>query len=133
MHQTAVQIGLPIFLFGEIAMPTVIVVPETSDFEHDVSHNNVVWINKNLGIPHLESRNATYLAPFWLEASRGVNRVYHITDTEDAPTCTVIRLGNSFVLPRVWDGVGNYRRFEYHDLSALGMIEICPGLLIPHP
>ena len=44
-------------------MPNVIVVPETEDFEHDVSHRNVVWINRNLGIPRLKAHDARYVDP----------------------------------------------------------------------
>ena len=111
-------------------MPTVIVVPETEEFEHDVSHRNVVWINKNLGVPQLKERDARYLAPFWTGPARGVNRVYHIVDVRDAVGSTEIELGNSFVVSSKWKNMGQPRRFEYHPLAAFGFTEIRPGLLI---
>ena len=92
-------------------MPNVIVVPETEDFEHDVSH-----------------RNVQYLAPFWT-GGRGVNRVYHIVDVRDAGDSTEIELGNSFVLRCRWTKIGQNRRFEYHPLADFGLSEIKPGLL----
>jgi hypothetical protein len=39
-------------------MPRVMVVPETEDFEMDVSHGNVVWVTKKLGVPRLEDNDA---------------------------------------------------------------------------
>lgn len=52
-------------------MPRVIVVPETEDFEHDVSHKNEIWINDNLGEPLLTKHDARYLAPFWIGKNEG--------------------------------------------------------------
>jgi hypothetical protein len=112
-------------------MIQVIVVPETGEFIHDVSHENVVWINASLGVPNLDGRNARYLAPCWLtEGFRGVNRVFHIrsvTTIENGNT--EIALGNSFVLDQVWDEMGSPRKFEYHPLEAFGFEELEDGLL----
>jgi hypothetical protein len=113
-------------------MPTVIVVPETDGFRLDVSHDDTVWINIALGVPKLAEHDANYLAPCWLGATRnGVWRVYHIISAITGPTNTAIRLGNSFVLPQPWNGMGQHRRFEYHPLSALGLEEFSAGLLRP--
>ena len=112
-------------------MPQVIVVPETEDFTVPVSHENIVWINKNLGVPRLEERGVSYLAPYWItEDFRGVNRVYHIVShrqTEDGTT--EITLGNSFLIVGAWNQMGNVIRFEYHDLESFGLEEIGQGLL----
>ena len=110
-------------------MPNVIVVPETDDFQLDVSHRNVVWINKNLGIPKLKDHKARYLAPFWTGQGGGVDRVYHIVDARDVGDATEIELGNSFVLPYRWTNMVQRRRFEYHPLDTFGLSEIRPGLL----
>ena len=114
-----------------INMPQVIVVPETSEFSHTVSHSSVVWINPNLGTPQLDAREARYLAPFWLtDEFRGANRVYHILNIRtDENGTTEISLGNSFVLAEPWTGMGNPRKFEYHALESFGLNEICPGLV----
>jgi hypothetical protein len=56
-------------------MVRAMVVTETEDFEHHVEHENVVWVNNNLGRPQLH--NCRYLAPMWI-ANRSVNRIYHI-------------------------------------------------------
>ena len=110
-------------------MRNVIVVPETEDFEHDVSHRNVVWITKNLGVPWLNERNVQYLAPFWTGPDGGVNRVYHIVDVRDVGGSTEIELGNSFVVSSKWKNMGQPRRFEYHSLAEFGFCEIKSGLL----
>ena len=116
-------------------MTQVIVVPETADFTHHVSHENVVWITPNLGTPNLDGRDARYLAPFWITPDfNGVNRIYHITGVsrnEDGGTS--ITLGNSFVLDEPWDGMGSRRKFEYHPLAGFGFTEIEPGLLRRNP
>ena len=110
-------------------MKRIIVVPETSDYELDVSHEGIVYINAKLGTPHFDKWDARYLAPYWIKEG-GANRVYHITDVaQDANGMTTITLGNSFVLDKVWSGMGNARRFEYHPLEAFGFTEIEPGLL----
>ena len=110
-------------------MKHIIVVPETSDYQLDVSHESVVYINAKLGTPKLDEWDAQYLAPYWIKEG-GANRVYHITDvTKDADGLTTITLGNSFVTDKVWSGMGNARRFEYHPLEAFGFTEIEPGLL----
>jgi hypothetical protein len=112
-------------------LATVIVVPETDGYRLDVSHTDTVWINIDLGVPQLAARQTHYLAPCWVGSRRGVWRVYHIIGTTGLPTCTEIQLGNSFVLPKPWDGMGQHRRFEYHDLAALGLEEVTPGILRP--
>lgn len=107
---------------------SVLVVPEVEDFKMDVSHGSVVWINKKLGKPDLKGRNAKYLLPYWIGKNEGGNRIFHIEEmTEDE--CYSIRLGNSFVLPEVWKGIGQKRRYEYCDLKNFNFTEICPGLL----
>lgn len=110
-------------------MPNVIVVPETEDFQLDVSHRNLIWINKNLGVPRLKEWNAQYLAPFWTGPVGGVKRVYHIVDVRSAGDSTEIELGNSFVVSSKWKNMGQPRRFEYHSLDEFGFSEIKPGLL----
>jgi len=112
-------------------MSEVIVVPETDDFTYPVSHECIVWINANLGTPNLSGRGVRYLAPYWItEDLRGVNRLYHILDLrKDDKGVTTIVLGNSFVTPKLWDSMGQTRKFEYHSLNEFGMEEIEPGLL----
>jgi len=110
-------------------MIKVIVVPETVEYALDVSHTDLVWVNKALGVPKLEEHNARYLAPLWLKDPVGVTRIYHILHTKDAGSSTEISLGNSFVLLETWNSPGQRRRFEYEDLATFGLVEICPGLL----
>jgi len=111
----------------------VIVVPEKEGFEIPTSHGNEIYINKNLGVPDLKGRNANYAAPFWLnETEKGVRRVYHISRTYDADNCTVLVLGNSFILDEVWGNMGNHRKFEYHQLEKFNFVEIKEGILMPH-
>ena len=114
-------------------MINVIVVPEIEDFIRDVTYEEVIWINKALGVPKLEEKNAKYIAPFWItDKFRGVNRIYHINDAYVTKNGTFeFVLGNSFILTNVWDSMGNPRKFEYHKLSSFGMLEIKEGLLIP--
>jgi hypothetical protein len=114
-------------------MPKVIVVPETEEYALDVSHTDIVWVTKALGVPKLEEHDARYLAPLWLKDPAGVTRIYHILRAEDVGTSTEISLGNSFVLLNAWNSPGQRRRFEYHDLSVFGLTEICPGLLFRAP
>ena len=105
------------------------VVPETEDFTFNVSHENVVWINKSLGEPKLKERNAKYLAPYWItDDLRGVNRLYHILNISD----NEITLGNSFVLDKIWDNMGQYRKFEYKPLKSFNFIELRDGILFPY-
>ncbi len=111
-------------------MANVIVVPETKEFRLDVSHRNLVWVSKKLGIPKLKHRQANYLAPFWIGEDEGVSRLYHIVGAEDCPETTDLILGNSFVLPTKWTAAGQRRRFEYHPLTSFGFVEIKPGLLL---
>jgi len=107
-------------------MINVIVVPENDEFKYDVTHNLVVYINKDLGQPRLEDRNVKYLAPFWLNKDEyGVDRLYHITLVED----NVIYLGNSFILEEKWNRAGQTRKFEYHPLESFNFVEIKEGLL----
>lgn len=111
-------------------MINVIVVPETEGFKMDVSHENVVWISRNLGVPRLKDRNAKYLAPFWLtEKINGVNRLYHIEDVYVYDAVTEIYLGNSFVVS-VWSNMGQHRRYEYHNLDVFGVTELQSGILV---
>lgn len=111
-------------------MPKVMVVPETEDYEFHVSHENLVWITKNLGVPQLETHDARYIAPFWLKGTAGVTRIYHVLEVTDTEDSTEIALGNSFVLPNAWDSVGQRRRFEYHELQEFGFVEAWPGMLV---
>jgi hypothetical protein len=113
-------------------MINVIVVPETDDFKEHVSHESVVWINKNIGIPRIKDNNAKYLAPYWItDKFRGVNRVFHILDHYKCENGTYeIILGNSFVIDKAWDKMGNPRKFEYHKLKDFGFEEIKDGLLL---
>ena len=112
-------------------MTQVIVVPETDEYTHPVSHESEVWINSKLGTPDLAGRDAKYLAPYWItEKFRGVDRVYHILNvSKSADGTTLIQLGNSFVTSEPWDNMGQLRKFEYHDLSEFGFLEIEDGLL----
>lgn len=112
-------------------MPNVIVVPETEEFTNHVSHENVIWITSKLGTPKLKENNATYIAPYWLHGTKGVNRIYHIAEFKPGKEAATFVLGNSFVVPEHWAGMGQHRRFEYHALSTFGYVEICPGLLTP--
>ncbi|MCG9648957.1 hypothetical protein L1D24_10290 [Vibrio brasiliensis] len=111
---------------------SVLVVPETEEFTKDVSHHDVVWINKSLGKPNLKGRNAKYLVPYWLKEPVGANRIYHILDITEYDDCYGIKLGNSFILPQQWCGMAQKRRFEYWDLTEFQFVEICPGLLTPN-
>ncbi len=109
-------------------MISVIVVPETEEFEFIVSHDNLVQINEKLGNPKLEERNTKYIIPFWLKECYA-DRIYHILDYKFDGKRRYIKLGNSFVLPKKWTEICQPRRFEYHELSEFEMTEICPGLL----
>jgi hypothetical protein len=111
-------------------MISVIVVPETEEFEFIVSHNNEVCINEKLGNPRLEERNTRYIIPFWLKECYA-DRIYHVLEYKFDATERYIKLGNSFMLPRKWTDICQPRRFEYHELKEFGMTEICPGLLSP--
>ncbi|MDD9177067.1 hypothetical protein PVK63_19675 [Aliivibrio sp. S2TY2] len=108
---------------------SVLVVPETKEFTEDVSHHDVVWINKSLGKPNLEGRNTKYLVPYWLKDPVGANRIYHILEIKEHKECYGIYLGNSFLLPERWESIAQKRRFEYWDLADFKFVEICPGLL----
>jgi hypothetical protein len=109
-------------------MISVIVVPETEDFEFIVSHDNIVWINEKLGKPKLEERNTHYIIPFWLKECYA-DRIYHVLNYKFDGDKHFIKLGNSFVLPKKWTDIFQPRRFEYHELQEFGLTEICPGLL----
>lgn len=108
-------------------MINVIVVPETDKYKFDVSHDNVVYINPELGEPDLKRRNAKYLAPYWL-SEQCVNRVFHIIKMADND----ITLGNSFVLDENWDKMEQHRRFEYHSLESFNLVEAKEGILIQY-
>ncbi|MCX6352821.1 MAG: hypothetical protein NTX03_13330 [Bacteroidetes bacterium] len=114
-------------------MINVIVVPETEEYKISVSHQSIVWISKNLGIPDLEGKNALYLAPYWLnEEPKGVLRLFHILSINtNSSEASEIYLGNSFITPSIWNNMGQPRRFEYHNLESFGLMELRPGLLIP--
>ncbi len=110
----------------------VLIVPETPDFKTPVSHENIIWINKNLGEPKLKVHNALYVAPYWVEDNVGVTRIFHIRkfiNTPESDSFEII-LGNSFVLEIPFTLLGQKRRFEYRLLSDFGFAEICPGLLL---
>jgi hypothetical protein len=109
-------------------MISVIVVPETEDFEFIVSHDNIVRTNEKLGKPKLEERNTHYIIPFWLKECYA-DRIYHVLDYKFNAKESYIKLGNSFVLPKKWTDICQPRRFEYHELQEFGLTEICPGLL----
>jgi len=112
-------------------MSNVLIVPETEEFEHYVSHRNLVWVTKKLGVPSLEYRKVDYLAPFWLGENEGVNRIYHIREVRDNLENTEYLLGNSFVLSHTWTDLSQRRRFEYRPLSLFGLREQEPGILVP--
>ena len=108
----------------------VIVVPETEKFIGPVSHEGLVWINLDLGVPNLKGQNAKYLAPYWISGKmKGANRIYQIVSVDDDGESTIIKLGNSFLLNEPWNNIGQHRRFEYHPLSSFGMKELKDGLL----
>ena len=112
-------------------MPMVIVVPETENFKLDVSHGEEIWITSNLGVPNLGGHDARYVAPCWnTEDFCGVNRIYHIGNTHSDTNVFTIYLGNSFVLPEIWNNMGQLRRFEYHDLTVFGLRELQDGILV---
>ncbi|MDR2900021.1 MAG: hypothetical protein LBV20_00675 [Treponema sp.] len=110
-------------------MISVIVVPETEDFEFTISRDNEVCINEHLGNPKLKERNARYLIPFWLKECYA-DRIYHIVDYNFDSDKRYIKLGNSFLLPKKWTEICQPRRFEYHELEEFEMTEICSGLLV---
>ena len=114
-------------------MIQVIVVPQTDEFKEDVSHNDMVYINLNLGEPNLGGRDARYAAPCWLYADKpGVRRVYQILSTFTDGQSTVLRLGNSFLLDEVWNDMGQSRRYEYHPLKNFGYVEVQKGHLMKY-
>jgi hypothetical protein len=110
-------------------MISVIVVPETEEFEFTLSRDNIVKINEHLGNPKLKERNTRYLIPFWLKECYA-DRIYQIVDYKFNSQDRYIKLGNSFMLPKNWVDICQPRRFEYHDLKEFEMTELCPGLLI---
>lgn len=111
-------------------MVTVLIVPETEQYAFNVSHENLVWVNKKLGVPDLRKHNTRYIAPLWLREPAGINRVYHIRKTNHLEDCTEYLLGNSFVLDNPWNNPAQRRRFEYLPLSDLGFSELQDGVLI---
>ncbi len=114
-------------------MTQVLVVPETENFKLDVTYNEVVYININLGVPQLIQRNAKYLGIYWLtDDFEGVNRIYQILDSPSIfDKCTEIRLGNSYILANTWHNMSQHRRFEYHNLEEFGLKEVANGILLP--
>ncbi len=107
----------------------VIVVPEKNKFAGELYNENIVYINPDLGIANLTGRNVKYLAPFWLEAKeQNVNRLFHIIDYDKEQN--IIKLGNSFVLFKPWNKMGQSRKFEYHTLESFDFIEVKEGILI---
>lgn len=111
----------------------VIVVPEKGQFIQDATFSHQIYINSDLGEPNLKGRNAKYIAPYWLDVQEpGVDRVYAIEDMNrsDDGSCWIITLGNSFVLNKKWKGMGNHRKYEYHNLIDFGFVEIKDGLLM---
>ena len=112
-------------------MIQVIVVPETNEFKEDVSHENIVYVSLKLGVPNLDGRDARYVAPCWLHAEEpGVRRIYHILSTFNDGQNTILRLGNSFLLEKVWNGMGQSRRYEYHALKSFDYVEVQEGYLM---
>lgn len=110
-------------------MINVIVVPEKKEYIEHVSHENIVWINKDLGRPKLKERNAKYLVPYWCtNENRGAKRIYHILGIKD----NEITLGNSFVIEKEWNKMNQFRKFEYHPLESFNFIEVKDGFLIPY-
>ena len=108
----------------------VIVVPEKKEFIKSTTYKDEIYITKNLGVPKLQENNAKYVAPFWLDENhQGVNRVFHIKKVHSRDDCTVLELGNSFLLDHVWNNMSNHRSFSYHDLSDFNLKEITDGLL----
>jgi len=111
----------------------VIVVPENNEFKHDVSHDLVVYTNKNIGKPQIVERNAKYLVPYWLD-KHYADRIYEIRPFQvyEEETCFVINLGNSFLLEKKWNNMGNKLHYEYWSLSEFGMKEVSNGILVPN-
>lgn len=111
----------------------VLVVPQDGNYINEITQLDVIYINKNLGLPDLERWNSKYIAPFWNSKERyGVNRIYHIKgiDTSGLDVYQVY-LGNSFVVNKKIE-LGQMRRFEYVKLSNFNLIEIKDGLLMEY-
>ena len=107
----------------------VLIVPETDDFKIHVSHENIVWVNKNLGKPKLGEWNAKYLAPFWLSEKKGINRIYHILSMNPSGEAYEFKLGNSFILNTPVTDISQRRIFSYKSLREFNFVEISDGLL----
>lgn len=107
---------------------SVIVVPQTDEFMKDISHHLEIYINKNLGVPKLKERNAKYAVPYSLSGYKA-DTVYHIVNSYEIPECTILELGNPFILKSPWNAMGNYRRFEYHSLESFSLVEVEDGVL----
>jgi hypothetical protein len=109
----------------------VIVVPEKDEYADELYNEDIVYINPDLGSPNLDGWNAKYLAPFWLEsAKQSVTRLFHILDYD--PLKNIITVGNSFVLKKAWNNMGQNRRFAYYPLEDFNFVEVKDGLLIPY-
>ena len=112
-------------------MISVIVVPETDEFKHDLFHGETIYINETLGEPKLKERNAKYLAPYLL-TEQCVFRLYEILDMKHVPPSYEIYLGNSFLVEGKWNKINQPRKFEYHKLEEFNFIELKDGFLFPH-
>lgn len=112
-------------------MVNVIVVPETDEFREDLFHNEVIYINQELGKPNLKGRNVKFIAPFLLREKK-VLRVYQILDMKHVPPSYEIYLGNSFLVQVPWNNMNQHTRFEYHSLNDFNFIELIDGFLFPH-
>ncbi len=111
----------------------VLVVPEIDEFKESVSHEDTILINLSLGNPKLKHWNARYVAPCWIYGSEpGIRRIYHILDVSNDGQSTVLKLGNSFLLDKVWNGMGQSRRFEYHGLKYFGFVDVQEGFLMKY-
>lgn len=114
-------------------MLNVIVVPETEEFKDYVLRDDLVFINLRLGVPRLDTHEVRYVAPCWIEGDvRGVQRIYHVLEVSNDGQSTVLKLGNSFVLDKIWDAMGQHRVFEYHPLKNFGYVEVQVGHLMKY-
>ncbi|GAB3866082.1 hypothetical protein GCM10028824_06120 [Hymenobacter segetis] len=110
----------------------VMVVPETEEFKDFVKHDDLIFINLNLGVPNFAGWQARYAAPYWISGERGVKRIYHIKSVTNDGQSTVLALGNSFVLDEAWDEMEQARRFAYFPLKNFGFVEVQEGVLMKY-
>ena len=107
----------------------VIIVPEKDEYAEDLFYYDTVYINPALGKPRLKERNAKYLAPLLLSnEEHSVTRIFHILEFDKVKS--IIIVGNSFVLDKPWNQIGQNRRFEYVPLEDFGFVEINNGILM---